>query len=95
MSVTIYEHYNYTGYYAYFPDPAYTADLSNYAMGDYGDTWNNDISSLYTSTALIVYEDTGFGGDYAVLGPEYHDLDSLAAYGIENNDIGSFAHAAV
>ena len=25
----------------------------NYAMGDYGDTWNNDISSLYTSTPAL------------------------------------------
>jgi Peptidase inhibitor family I36 len=90
MAVTIYEHYNFTGHVGYFLDHAYTPDLSNYAMGYYGDTWNNDISSLYTSTPLFVYEDTYYGGDYAILGPGFHDLDSLSAHGIENDDIGSF-----
>ena len=73
MSVTLYENdfFNYydDGYVGYFPDPAYTADLSNYALGYNGDTWDNDISSLYTSTYLSVFEEQNYGGDYAILRP--------------------------
>jgi hypothetical protein len=90
MSVWIWEYGDTTGYAGFFPDHARTWDLGNYAMGYQGDTWDNNISSLYTSTALFVYEDTYYGGDYAILSPGLHNLDSLAAHGIEDNDIGSF-----
>lgn len=90
MSVTIYEHADYTGAVGYFPDHAYTPNLGNYMMGDTGETWDNNISSLYTSTPLFVYEGTYYDGDVAVLAPGFHDFYSLAAHGIENDDIGSF-----
>ena len=90
MAVTIWQDDNYYGYSGYFPDHARTPDLSNYAIGYTGDYWGDDISSLYTSTTLIVYEGDNYTGDYAVLAPGYHDLASLASYGIENDDIDSF-----
>jgi hypothetical protein len=89
MSVTIYEHHDFTGAEGYFPDRAYTDALSRYSLGLF-DTWNDDISSLYTSTSLIVFEDEYFEGDSAFLEPGFHDLASLNSYGIENDDIGSF-----
>jgi hypothetical protein len=94
MSVVLYENDDFNiyddGYALGFSDPAYTSDLSNYALGYGGNTWDNDTSSLYTTTYLAVYEEQNYGGDYAVLPPGSHDLASLNAYGIENDDIASF-----
>lgn len=59
-------------------------------MGYSGYSWNDQVSSLYTSTYLTVYEDAGYSGDYATLSPGYHDLDSLEDYGIANDSISSF-----
>jgi hypothetical protein len=44
MSVTIYEHADFTGNVGYFPDPASTPNLGNYAMGDSGYSWNDQVS---------------------------------------------------
>ena len=95
MSVTIYEDVGGGGEVGYFPDPASAQYLSNYSM-DFFYTWDNEISSLYTSTYLYVFEAPGFAYDYsgeaasAILPPGFHDLDDLNAYGISNDAISSF-----
>ena len=95
MSVVIYQHDFYDpnfedSYYGYFPGYGYTPNLSNYAMGDSGYTWNNQVSALYSTSYLKVFEGENYTGDYANLGPGFHDLANLASYGIENDDISSF-----
>ena len=94
MSVTIYEHAFFYGEEGYFP-VGYTPDLSNYEMGDSGESWNDQISSLYTSDYLWVFEDAGYSGDSALLAPGYHSLASLLYYGIDNDSISSFYPADV
>jgi hypothetical protein len=94
MSVTIYEHAFFYGEEGYFP-VGYTPDLSNYDMGDSGKTWNDQVSSLYTSDYLWVFEDADYSGDSALLAPGYHSLASLLFYGIDNDSISSFYPADV
>ena len=53
-------------------------------------SWNDQVSSLYTSTYLVVFEDANYEGDYAVLAPGFHDLASLSYYGIDNDTLSSF-----
>ena len=97
MSVVLYENDDFNtyddGYALGFSDPAFTGDLSNYALGYDGDTWDNDVSSLYTTTSITVFEEQPYEGDYATLKRGFHDLASLSSYGIENDDIGSFITA--
>jgi hypothetical protein len=90
MSVTIYQDDGFSGYAGYFPGYGYTPNLSYYAMGYSGESWNDQVSSLYSSTYLYVFEDAGYSGDYALLSPGYHDLANLQAYGIDNDTISSF-----
>jgi hypothetical protein len=93
MSVTIYEHADGSGYSGYFPDPASTPNLQNYAMGDSGYTWNDQVSALYTSTYLKVFDYATYddaSGASAVLPPGFHDFYSLNAYGIGSDEISSF-----
>ena len=95
MSVTIYEDVGGGGEVGYFPDPAEAQYLWNYSM-DFFYTWYDEISSLYTSTPLKVFELPGFAEDYAgyadsaILQPGFHDLASLESYGIDNDNISSF-----
>ena len=99
MSVTIFENDvsrgDDPGYALYFGDygyGSYTPNLAYYALGYDGNTWDNDVSALYTTDYLYVFEYTGFdrSGAYALLPPGYHNLDSLDAYGISNDEISSF-----
>jgi hypothetical protein len=93
MSVTIYEHADGGGYSGYFPDPASTPNLQNYEMGNSGYSWNDQVSALYTSTYLTVFQDANYDdsyGAYAVLAPGFHDFYSLNAYGIGSDEISSF-----
>jgi hypothetical protein len=90
MSVTIYQDDYFSGYTGYFPGYGYTPNLTNYEMGYSGETWNDQVSSLYTSTYLWVFEDANYSGDYAVLAPGFHDLANLQSYGIDNDSISSF-----
>jgi Peptidase inhibitor family I36 len=93
MSVTIYEHADFTGNVGYFPDPASTPNLGNYAMGNSGYSWNDQVSSLYTSTYLKVFQDANYDssyGAYAILPPGFHDFYSLNDYGIGSDEISSF-----
>ena len=94
-SIVIYQHDFYdddfeNSYYGYFPGYGSMPNLSNYEMGDSGYTWNNQVSALYSTTYLKVFEEEGHEGDYANLGSGFHDLANLASYGIENDDIASF-----
>lgn len=90
MGLTIYQDDNFGGYQkdVYFN----TYDLSDYSMSWYS-SWNDEISSLYTSSAIYVFEDANLSGDYAWLPSGYHDLDSLYAYGIDNDSISSILFA--
>jgi hypothetical protein len=88
MSVTIYEDAFFYCNQGYFPI-GYTPDLSNYEM-DADTTWNDQVSSLYTSDYLAVFEDAGYAGDSAILAPGYHSLASLLFYGIDDDSISSF-----
>ena len=90
MSVRIFQDELGGGYYGDFPDPAYTLNLGNYSMGNTGYTWNDQVSSLYTSTRLMVFEDADHTGYFAILPAGFHPLESLLAYGIDNNSISSF-----
>jgi hypothetical protein len=66
------------------------ADLSNYDMGYFSD-WNDEVSSIYTDSSILVYEDAGYSGATAILAPGFHDLASLESYGIYNDSISSIA----
>jgi hypothetical protein len=92
MSVTLYDDagglYN-SDSWLYFSD-GYATDLANYAYGDDGNTWDNDVSSFYTTEYLTVFEGRGHTGDYATFSPGFHNLDDLYAYGISNDEITSF-----
>ena len=93
MTVRIYEHADFTGNVGYFPDPSGTPNLARYAMGDSGYSWHDQISSLYTSTYLAVFDFAYYDGAYgamAVLPPGYHDFYSLNAFGIGSDEISSF-----
>jgi hypothetical protein len=59
-------------------------------MGNSGYSWNDQISSLYTSTPLLVAEDAQYQGFQAVLAPGFHPLESLERYGFYNDSISSF-----
>ena len=89
MSVTIWDGAYFNGDRGYFP-AGYTDDLDKYTQPD-GQSWNNDISSLYTSTGLYVFDfkDYDRSGAYAYLAPGYWSAYDLAAYGLDN-DISSF-----
>ena len=95
MSVTIYEDVDGGGESGFFPDPAGAEYLWNYSM-DFFYSWDDEISSLNTSTSLKVFELPGYTvdytgyADYAVLPPGFHDLDDLNRYGIDNDSISSF-----
>ena len=88
MSVTLYQD---AGGYGYSDTFYYqTTNLENYAMTIFSD-WNDEVSSLYTTEDIYVYEDAYGGGDYALLeGGQFWDLDELEAYGIDNDSISSF-----
>ena len=62
-------------------------------MGDSGYTWNDQVSALYTSTYLKVFQDANYDynyGTYAILAPGWHDFYSLNYYGIGNDELSSF-----
>jgi hypothetical protein len=90
MGLTIYQDDNFGGYQqeVFFN----VDDLGDYSMSWYSD-WNDEISSLYTSSSIYVFEDAGYSGDYTLLPAGYHDLDSLNAYGIDNDSISSIYFA--
>jgi hypothetical protein len=90
MSVRIHSDDLGRGYEGNFPDPAGTPNLGKYSMGDSGYSWNDQISSLYTSTPLLVAEDAQYQGFQAVLSPGFHPLESLERYGFYNDSISSF-----
>jgi len=89
MSVTIYEDDNFGGYsYEFFNAPV--EDLNNYFMNFYVyDDWNDEVSSIYATESVTVWEDAGYEGDSATLLPGFHDLESLNSYGIDNDEISS------
>jgi hypothetical protein len=89
MSVTIYEDDNGGGYsYQFFAAPE--DDLSDIFMNFYlYQSWNDEVSSLYATESVTVWEDAGYQGDSATLLPGFHDLDDLNAYGIDNDSISS------
>jgi hypothetical protein len=96
MPVTIYEDVGGGGEYGDFPDPAEAKYLWNYSL-DFFNTWDDQISSLKTTTPLKVFELPGFAednytgyGTSVVLPPGFHDLASLEAYDIGNDSISSF-----
>jgi hypothetical protein len=86
MSVTIWDYDYFDGDSAYFP-AGYTPDLSNYSQ-DSGYTWDNDISSLYTTDTLYVFTGANYTGYMKVLEPGYHSGYELGFY--YNNTISSF-----
>ena len=87
MSLTFYQDDNAGGYEYYAVGNIY--DFSDRTMSWYS-SWNDEVSSLYTSTSIYVFEDAGYSGDGAILSAGFHDLDSLESYGIENDSISSF-----
>jgi hypothetical protein len=89
MSVTIWDGAYFNGDKGYFPN-GYTYDLDNYTQPD-GQSWNNDISSLYTTDYLYVfdYKDYDRSGNYELLSPGYWSAAELEDLGL-NNDISSF-----
>lgn len=89
MPVTIYQDDYFGGYDRYFRGNASTPVLSYYSMNA-GPTWNDQVSSLYTSEYLKVFEDAGYAGNYAVLPPGCHTLASLSYHGVDNDSISSF-----
>ena len=90
MSVSIYQDDYFGGYVGYFSGYGYTPNLSYYSMGYSGYSWNDQVSSLYSTTPLYVVEDAGYSGDSAYLPAGSHDLASLESYGIDNDSISSF-----
>ena len=90
MSLRIYEDDNFEGYEGYFPDPAATYDLGRYDMGYFFADWNDQVSSLKTTTSLRVFEDVNYQGDYVDLPAGDHTLAELNAYGVDNDSISSF-----
>jgi hypothetical protein len=90
MGLTIYQDDNFGGYQQEVYFNVY--DTGDYYMSWYSD-WNDEISSLYTSSSIYVFEDAGYSGNYALLPAGYHDLDSLYAYGVDNDSISSIAFA--
>jgi hypothetical protein len=95
MTVRIYQYDDYQGYSGYFPDPSRTPNLGNYSMGYTGYSWDNQVSSLYTSTTLYVFEapyyfGTDKGYDFAELPPGRFTTAELALYGIDDNSMSSF-----
>jgi hypothetical protein len=91
MSVTLYQD---AGGYGYYDTFSYaTSNLENYAMTIFSD-WNDEVSALYTTYDVYVYEDAYGGGDSALLaGGYFWDLDDLEAVGIDNDSISSFYYA--
>ncbi len=89
MSVTVWDGSYYNGDRGYFP-VGYTYDLDNYTQPD-GQSWNNDISSLYTTDYLYLFDYKGYdrSGSYALLSPGYWSASDLEYAGL-NNDISSF-----
>jgi hypothetical protein len=90
MPRRIYEDDNFGGYEGYFPDPAVTNDLGRYDMGYFLADWNDEVSSLKTTTSLRVFQDVNFQGDYVDLPPGDHTLAELNDYGVANDSISSF-----
>jgi hypothetical protein len=98
MSVTIWQDDHFSGNLGYFPFDSYTnpgygyTNLSDHQMGYTGLSWNDQVSSLYTTTWLYVFEDAPEapgGTDYALLPPGAHDLASLESYGVDNDSISA------
>jgi hypothetical protein len=89
MSVTIWDGFYFQGDKGYFPG-GYTDDLGNYTQPD-GQSWNNDISSLYTTDYIYVFDYKGYdrSGTYELLSPGYWSASDLEYLGL-NNDISSF-----
>jgi hypothetical protein len=91
MSVTLYQGADGYGYYDDFD--AFVLNLENYAMTIFSD-WNDEVSSLYTTYDIVVYEDAYGYGDSAVLtGGYFWDVDEMEALGIDNDSISSFYYA--
>jgi hypothetical protein len=90
MPVTIWDGDFYEGNQRYFPY-GIAFDLSDYTQKD-GESWNNDISSLYTTDPLYVFDYKGLEGigGYRILQPGYWSGPELADFGAFNNDISSF-----
>jgi hypothetical protein len=90
MTVTPYEDDNGGGYEGtFFSAGVYDLSEHDYNMGYFSD-WNDEVSSLYSAGDITVFEDAGYSGDSATLPAGFHDLDSLEAYGIDNDSISSF-----
>jgi hypothetical protein len=94
MSVKIYSDDNFDGYYGYFPSPAVATDLGRYDMGYFFADWNDQVSSLKTTTSLRVYENIEFGSEYHDLPPGDFTLAELEDYGIANDSITKFFELA-
>jgi hypothetical protein len=90
MAVTIFQNYNGTGYHGIFPSPAYAYDMGNYDMGTVGATWAYNISALYTTTPLNVFDEPNFEGDAVYLPAGFFDLERLESLGVSNDSIASF-----
>jgi hypothetical protein len=96
MSVTLYDdpggefYSQHIGYFPDYGDGSSAANLDYYAMGDSGYTWNNEVSSLYSSTGIVVFEGPGYTGDSAYFTGGFIDVHELEDYGIADNSISSF-----
>jgi hypothetical protein len=91
MSVTLYEDEGGYGYYDTFYNGV--ANLENYSMSLFSD-WNDEVSAIYTTVDIYVYEDAFGEGDSALLTGGYlWSTDDLADLGIDNDSISSFYYA--
>jgi hypothetical protein len=94
MSVKIYSDDNFDGYYGYFPSPAVANDLTRYSRGYFFGDWNDQVSSLKTTTPLRVYENIEYGSEYHDLQPGDFTLAELNDYNIANDSISKFFELA-
>jgi hypothetical protein len=94
MSVTIWQDDNFKGYLEFFAGYGDTPNLSDHEIGYTGLTWNDQVSSLHSTTPLYVFEDSSaagdYAGDYALLPAGSHNLASLESFGIDNDSISAF-----
>jgi hypothetical protein len=78
MSVTIFQDDNFKGELMLFAGYGDTPNLSEYQIGYTDLTWNDQVSSLETTTPLYVFEDSSaagdYAGDYALLPAGRHNL---------------------
>ena len=81
MSVTIWQDDNFSGYLEFSAGYGDTPNLSDHWIGYTGLTWNDQVSSLHSTTPLYVFEDSSaagdYAGDYALLPAGYHNLGKL------------------